>query len=193
MFVPPGRSPEGYPTQAPGATTVGVAQTFVENLRRPPRKPLPWVADDASEGGFGVGSTLHNLVAGVKARGETVRLRLETGHELVVSVRAFDQTWLSGETTGHEPRGVVVPFRSIVCLWATDGAAAGTTPGDGSRGLDVPLAMLGRLSKAVTVHGLRARHQGVIVHAGEDYLVLYPEAPPPVVIPYSAISWVAVV
>jgi len=142
---------------------------------------------------FGVGSTLHGLVAGVKARGETVRLRLETGHELVVAIHAFDQTWLSGETTGNEPRGVVVPFRSIVCLWATDGAAAVTTPGGGSRGLDVPLAMLGRLSKAVTVRGLRSRYQGVIVHAGVDYLVLRPQAPPPVIIPYSAISWVAVV
>jgi hypothetical protein len=145
--------------------------------------------------------SFHETVATAYSGSQTIRVALDSGHELELWVQGLGDDWLSGETSGGENTTVVIPLRAITVLRFGD---ARRDPALRSRDSESPAASshpkplgvlvqsLATLRKSVSVYGVSSRWNGFLVAGHSDYLELTYGDSSDVAIPYRALSWIAV-
>ena len=116
--------------------------------------------------------TLAQWCAGAKQLGEPVGLELHSGESWSVAIRVAATTWLSGQTTGQNPRGVFVALRAL-------SAAVGPHGREVPSAEPVDVALFEALAHSLRVNsrvvlGMGSRRlMGSVSYRGEDYLALH--------------------
>lgn len=118
-------------------------------------------------------STLAQRFALNRQRHLPVDIELPGGVRWTVRLRAVGAQWLSAETEGHDPRGVVISYRAIV-------GVRGLSPQGGPDAPVVAVPMFQAVSESIrrnprVVLGVgNAQFVGVVCHLADDYLEILP-------------------
>lgn len=141
--------------------------------------------------------SLELLACAAKTTEQPLRLDLVSGHSVLLHVLAVGAGWLTGEILEGPKRGAVVPWGSVCSAWPGEFNAEFLAVADSPRstdrlGLDAPLRELARLAKSITLYTDGASWRGRIRWAGFDCLCVNRLDGSEVVVPYSAVFWVAV-
>jgi hypothetical protein len=129
---------------------------------------LPPMAQDAPRA-----STLAQRFVANRQRKKPVDIELVGGVRWTVALRAVGTQWLSAETTGSEPRGVVLSYRAIIAVTGLSDVGAPE-----AAALEVPMfqavAESIRRNPRVVLWVAGSQFVGVVAHLANDYLELLP-------------------
>lgn len=144
-------------------------------------------------------ATMRTVLRSCVAERIKIRVDLDSGHHLEVRVTGTGDDWFAGERCGaiDEDSAVIVLFRSIRSMQSDDvGDLSGDNPASlapvPAKPLGVMVANVSSLRKRVSVYGPQNRWQGTVIGGFEDYAVLRTLGSKDLVVPYSALSWIAV-
>lgn len=118
-------------------------------------------------------ATLAQRFAANRQRGEAVDIELAGGVRWTLRLRAVGAQWLSAETEGSEPRGVIISYRAVI-------AVRGLGPADAPEAPVVGVSMFQAVAHSIRHNprvalGVTGREfVGVVAHLAEDYLELLP-------------------
>ncbi|AVG24542.1 hypothetical protein C3B54_111607 [Pontimonas salivibrio] len=118
-------------------------------------------------------STLAQRFAVNRQRKEPVEIELPGRVRWTVAIRAVGAQWLSAETRGTEPRGLVISYRAIV-------AVTGLSTGNAVRAPVLTVGMFQAVAESIrrnprVVLGVGgSQFVGVVAHLADDYLELLP-------------------
>jgi hypothetical protein len=143
--------------------------------------------------------TMRTMLRSCVAERIRIRVDLDSGHHLEVRVTGTGDDWFAGERCGaiDEDSAVIVLFRSIRSMQSDDGGGlSGDNPASlapvPAKPLGAMVANVASLRKRVSVYGPQNRWQGTVIAGFEDYAVLRTLGSKDLVVPYSALSWIAV-
>jgi hypothetical protein len=142
--------------------------------------------------------SLQEKLDSLVAQRATVRLELTSGHNLDLTLTSAGAHWVAGETGtpvsgADDAIGAVIPTESIVCLEDTAEASDNREGLPNSpQHLSAMVSNLVALRKRVSVFGHTRHWSGVVQEAASDHLVLAATTGGSVLVPYVALSWIAV-
>jgi len=118
-------------------------------------------------------SSISDVLLAHRDSHQALTVSLTTGHNFYLDVRAVGDRWFSGEVSGADASGAVIPFSAIAAIDLNTGLLDFPPPSvPAPPSLTQMLESLSRLSKTVVLYASGSHWVGHLGEIGHDYVEL---------------------